>query len=57
MTLPGKSNAALVEEIQNEEDPKVVQDYKKIGDKCEAVLDKISKRKKNSNKDTKKSKK
>ncbi len=50
MSQPIKSNAALVEDDQSVSDKKegeIVQDYKNLGDKCEAVLIKINKRKKN----------
>lgn len=56
MTLPIKSNAALIEESQIDADskePEIVEEYKNLNAKCEAVLDKIYKRKKS----TKKSKK
>ena len=49
MTLPMKSNAALTEDVQspNSKEPEIIQEYKNLQDKCEAVLDKINKRKKN----------
>ena len=49
MSQPVKSNAALIEDAQNGSESKeteIVQEYKNLNEKCEAVLDKINKRKK-----------
>lgn len=48
MALPNKSNAALAEDVEflPEKEPEIVQEYKNLSQKCEAVLDKINKRKK-----------
>ena len=54
MTLP-KSNTAFVEDVDTIPDSnEIVQEYKDLNDKCEAVLDKINKRKRNSNSKLKK---
>lgn len=49
MTMSVKSNAALIEDNPplTEVKEEVIQDYKNYNEKCEAVLDKINKRKKN----------
>jgi hypothetical protein len=50
-----KSNAAVANDISIDiKDPEIVQEYKHLNDKCDAVLDKINKRKKNVNKKIKK---
>ena len=43
------STAVLVDEIKTDsnDDTEIVQEYKNLNDKCDAVLDKINKRKKN----------
>ena len=43
------STAVLVDEIKpdSNDDTEIVQEYKNLNDKCDAVLDKINKRKKN----------
>lgn len=52
-----KSNNAMAEDMHaNSSEPEIVQEYKNLNDKCDAVLEKINKRKKNT-KTVKKSKK
>lgn len=55
MNLPAKSSAALAENIDviQEKEPEIVQEYKDLNQKCEAVLEKINKRKKNGKKSKK----
>jgi len=46
---PAKSTAALIEDTQIEtKESDIVQEYKHLNDKCDVVLDKINRRKKNS---------
>ena len=54
MNLPAKSNAALAIDVEpQEKEPEIVQEYKNLNQKCEAVLEKINKRKKNGKKSKK----
>lgn len=46
--MPVKSNNAIAEEIHSDSnEPEIVQEYKNLNDRCDAVLEKINKRKKN----------
>lgn len=55
MNLPAKSNTALAENIDSiqEKELEIVQEYKDLNQKCEAVLEKINKRKNNKSKSKK----